>query len=229
MDYYVYVYLDPRFPGTFQYGQYDFNFQPFYVGKGRNWRFRNHLLKVKGGKYPNLPKFHIIKQILDSGMEPIIIKYKENLNESESFILEQDMIDKIGRNDIRKGPLRNLSNGGEGNGNRSFTEEHRKNLSISKKGIVSENLKKHLDNLHKKLKGNKHTLGLKFSQETKNKMIEARIKPILKISLDGTTLEEFSSIKEAMEKTSINPKKVLSGSAKTAGGFFWAYKEIKNA
>lgn len=228
MDYYVYVYLDPRFPGVYEYGEHNFNYEPFYVGKGRNWRFRNHLLKVKRGKYPNLPKFHIIKQILDSGMEPIIIKYKENLKEEESFLIEKDLIDKIGRKDIKKGPLRNLSNGGEGNGNRSFTDEHRKNLSASKKGVVTENLKKHLDNLHKKLKGNKRTLGLKFSQETKNKMIASRIKPILKISLDGVILEEFSSIKEAIEKTNINPKRVLNGSGKTAGGFFWKYKEDKS-
>jgi len=227
MNYYVYVYLDPRLSGPYQYGDYIFSHEPFYVGKGRGWRFRNHLLKVKRGKYPNLPKFHTIKQILDSGNEPIIIKFKENLNEDESFLLEIDLIDKVGRKDLKKGPLKNLSNGGEGNGNRSFTEEHRKNLSVSKKGIITENLKKHLDNLHKKLKGNKHTLGLKFSQETKNKMIAARIKPILKIALDGSILEEFSSIKEAMEKTNINPKRVLKGTGKTAGGFFWAYKEDK--
>jgi hypothetical protein len=44
--------------------------------------------------------------------------------------------------------------------------------------------------LHEKLKGNKHTLGLKFSQETKDKMIKARIKPILKISLDVPLIVE---------------------------------------
>jgi hypothetical protein len=228
MNYYVYIYLDPRFPGLYQYGDYSFSHEPFYVGKGSNRRFKNHLLKVKNGIYPNLPKFHIIKQILDTGEEPIIIKYKENLAEEESFLLEADLINKIGRKDLEVGPLRNLSNGGEGNGNRKFTEEHRKNLSISKKGIITENLKKHLENLHEKLKGNKHTLGLKFSQETKDKMIKARIKPILKISLDGKVLEEFSSIKEAMEKTNINPKKVLNGSGKTAGGFFWSYKGGKD-
>jgi hypothetical protein len=225
MDYYVYVYLDPRSPGEYEYSEYTFEYEPFYVGKGRGWRFRNHLLKVKRGKYPNLPKFHIIKQILDSGNDPIIIKYKENMSEEESFLLEEDLINKIGRKDLKKGPLRNLSNGGEGNGDRKFTDEHRKNLSISKKGIVTENMKVHLDNLHRRLKGNKHTLGLKFSQETKDKMIKSRIKPIVKISLEGEILEEFTSIKEAMEKTNINPKRVLSGIGKTAGGFFWSYKE----
>jgi hypothetical protein len=134
MDYYVYIYLDPRFPGIYQYGKYEFTYEPFYVGKGRLWRFKNHLLKVKRGIYPNLPKFNVIKQILDSGYEPIIMKYKENMIEKDSFLLEMDMIEKIGRKDLGIGPLRNLSNGGEGNGDRIFTEEHRKNISESKKG-----------------------------------------------------------------------------------------------
>ena len=79
MDYYVYVYQDPRSPGIYKYGEYEFSYEPFYIGKGRSWRFRNHLLKVKRGKYPNLPKFNVIKKILDEGYEPIIIKYKENM------------------------------------------------------------------------------------------------------------------------------------------------------
>ena len=225
MDYYVYVYQDPRSPGIYKYGEYEFSYEPFYIGKGRSWRFRNHLLKVKRGKYPNLPKFNVIKKILDEGYEPIIIKYKENMLEEESFLLEKDMIEKIGRKDLENGPLRNLTNGGEGNGNRILTEEHRKKISLSKKGIVTENMKKHLLDLHSKMKGNKHTLGLKFSQETKNKMIQSRIKPIYKISLEGEILEEFISIKEPMEKTKINPKRVLGGTGKTAGGFLWKYKE----
>jgi hypothetical protein len=224
MDYYVYVYLDVRKAGNFRYDEFCFDYEPFYIGKGRNRRYRNHLLKVKSGNYSNLPKFNTIKEILEIGKEPIIIKYKQNLSEEESFELEKIMIEKIGRRDLNKGPLRNLSDGGEGNGNRNFTEEHRKNLSISKKGIVTENLKNHLNNLHRKLKGNKHTLGLKFSQETKDKMIAARIKPILQISMDGRIINEFSSIKEAMEITKINPKKVLRQNAKTAGGFYWKYK-----
>jgi len=226
MDFYVYAYLDPRKPGEFKYSNYRFDFEPFYIGKGRNWRYRKHLLTVKGGKYSNLPKNNVIRNILDEGLEPVIIKYMENMEESDAFLLERDMITKIGRKDLYTGPLRNLSDGGEGNGNRKLTDEHRKNISESKKGKTTENMRKHLKKIHESMKGNKRTLGMKFSDESIKKLIKSRIKPIIKLDLDGNFIEEFESIKEAMEKTGISMKKVLNGSGKTAGGFKWEYKNI---
>ena len=32
--YYVYIYIDPRKPGKFKYGEYEFDYEPFYIGKG---------------------------------------------------------------------------------------------------------------------------------------------------------------------------------------------------
>jgi len=224
-NYYVYVYLDPRKPGNWAYGKYIFEYEPFYVGKGRNFRSRIHLQKVKRGKYSNLPKYHIIKKILDCGLEPVIIKYSENLNEKDSFSIENEMIVTIGRFDLKNGPLRNLSNGGEGNGNRFFTEEHRKNLGLSKKGILTENQSKHLKKIHESMKGNKRTLGFKFSQDSINKMIKSRSKPVIQMDMSGAFINEFESIKEAQEKTGVcSISKILNGRGKSAGGFLWSYK-----
>ena len=223
-DYYVYVYLDPTKPGNYSYGEFVFEFEPFYIGKGRNHRSRIHLLKVKRGNYKNLPKSHVIKKILDKGLEPIIIKYSEGLIEKNSFDIEMYMIEKIGRKDLNNGPLRNLSNGGEGNGDRKFTEEHRINLSLSRKGKVSDKQKDHLKSIHEKMKGNKRTLGFKFSAESKKKLAESHYKPVLQIGDNNEILNEFKSIKDAEEYIGVPIKKVLRGEGKTAGGFFWVYK-----
>ncbi len=225
-DYYIYVYLDPRKPGIYLYRELKFDFEPFYIGKGRNHRSRIHLLKVKRGNYKNLPKYRVIKKILDEGMEPIIIKYKEDLLEKNAFSVEKDMIEKIGRKDLNNGPLRNLSNGGEGNGNRKFTEEHRINLSLSRKGKVSYKQKEHLKSIHKRMKGNKRTLGLKFTEESKRRMSESRKKKqVIQIDKSGEILREFISIRSANDYIGTNISRALRGDGKTAGGFFWKYKE----
>jgi hypothetical protein len=228
MDYYVYVYLDPLKPGNYKYGDFSFEFEPFYIGKGRNHRYRTHLLKVRRDNYKNLPKYHVIKKILNMGLEPIIIKYKEDLSEKDSFLLEKNMIESIGRKDIGKGPLRNLSNGGEGNGERKFTDEHRMNLSLSRKGKNSDKQMENLKKIHQRMIGNKRTLGFKFSDESKKKLAESHYKPVLQISKDGEILNEFRSIKDAECYIGVSIKKVLSGKGKTAGGFIWRYKIITN-
>ena len=79
-QFYVYVYLDPRKPGKFKYGKYEFGYEPFYVGKGYNQRFKIHLKESKLNKDPNKLKVNKIRKIRkDTNKDPIIIKYKENL------------------------------------------------------------------------------------------------------------------------------------------------------
>ena len=66
-DYYVYTLCDPRKPGAYEYGEYKFEYEPFYVGKGKSNRCTAHLkessLKVKS--YKN----NKIKTILNENLE----------------------------------------------------------------------------------------------------------------------------------------------------------------
>jgi len=123
--FYVYVYLNPSKPGKYKYGEYEFDYEPFYVGKGTNQRYKYHLKSAKKGEIEsNLYFSNTIKYIIrEYKQDPLIIKYKTNLEEKESFCLEMDMIKTIGRKDLGKGPLTNLTNGGEGMSGWKMPEE----------------------------------------------------------------------------------------------------------
>lgn len=44
--FYVYALLDPRKPGKYKYGEYEFDYEPFYVGKGSGDRCEHHLPRL---------------------------------------------------------------------------------------------------------------------------------------------------------------------------------------
>lgn len=113
--FYVYLYLDPRKSGSHVYGEYKFEYEPFYVGKGSGDRCLHHLKEFRKKQNPNKKFVNKINKIYDDlKMYPIIIKYFENLNERIAFELEMNMVDVIGRADKKLGPLCNLSKGGDG-------------------------------------------------------------------------------------------------------------------
>ncbi len=123
-EYYVYIYLDPRKSGTYIYGKYDFDHQPIYVGKGKRKRAyyferRNFLLRAK------LEKFE----------KPIVFILGEKLTEQEAFSIEKDAISSIGLLFYNKGPLCNLTTGGEGPSGASRSKETREKISKALKGI----------------------------------------------------------------------------------------------
>jgi len=97
-------------------------YEPFYIGKGKCGRYRE---KFCGRNKYFKNKINKIKQ---SGLEPVIIKLYENLNEQQSFEKEIELIEEIGRIDLNTGTLVNMTNGGEGMIGYHHTEETLKEI-----------------------------------------------------------------------------------------------------
>jgi len=107
-----------------------------YVGKAtkRN-RPRYHLWRKD-----RHPLTHRLRKMRKENVEPII-KEIDCSSEQNAFDLEMGLIRLIGRKDLKKGTLLNLTDGGEGTkGIRvEFSEEHRKNIGAALKGRVPWN------------------------------------------------------------------------------------------
>jgi hypothetical protein len=143
-NFYVYIYFDPRKNKKYKYDKYEFDYEPFYVGRGRNKRFLDHLVYLDGTM-----KSKKIQKIVSLGLTPIIIKVKENLFLKEANDLEIDLIKNIGRRKVQNGlvgPLTNLTPGGDGGdtfSGRKHSEKTKQKMSLSQKGkIVLESTKK---------------------------------------------------------------------------------------
>lgn len=197
--YYVYIYLNPLKPGNFNYENYHFDFEPFYVGKGCGNRIISHLkeaqkynqieeesIDLDTEKYCNKHKINTIKKILRNNLEPIIFKIKENEIEQNSCELEKYLIKIIGRSDKKLGPLTNLTDGGEGSLNLS-EEIKKKGIKKMKETTGSDEWK----NTKGKEGARKRSIILKEGYKT------GRIKPP---SVKGQTKETHEGIKKGSEK-----------------------------
>lgn len=136
-NYYVYIYLNPLKSGNYSFGKLSFNYEPFYIGKGKGGRCMVHSTVID---QRNKLKQHIINKIKIGNKSPIIIKLYENISEYSAFRLEKYLINKIGRRDLKLGPLTNLTNGGDGASGAIFTREKRNNMISNKRGIVKYNI-----------------------------------------------------------------------------------------
>lgn len=161
--YYVYEYSDPR------------NNKVFYVGKGKNNRYKTHLqparLKDKS------PKSQLILELLSEGILPEITIKKYFTSETDALNYEMEIIEHYGVNN-----LTNKTTGGQGtSGIRSWwigkthTEEAKEKLRQSQLG-KNNNMagdKWHrtpegCESFAKKMSGKNHPLyGIGHTEETK--------------------------------------------------------------
>jgi hypothetical protein len=132
-NYYVYIYLNPLKKGKYTFGKFSFKYEPFYVGKGKNYRYKVHL--IVSDKINKL-KQNTLNKIKKVNKEPIVIKLYENVSEYSAFRLERYLIKLIGRRDLKLGPLVNLTNGGEGTSGTIYTLERRTNMLSEKRKLV---------------------------------------------------------------------------------------------
>jgi len=139
-NFYIYIYLDPRKFGKYSYKNLGFLYEPFYVGKGKNNRWKSNCGRNRHFK-------RIINKIKNSGLEPIVFKLYENLNEKDSLKKEIELIEEIGCKFLRTGTLINETTGGDGISGYKHTEEsiklsskkRRKNFSDIKQEFEKRN------------------------------------------------------------------------------------------
>ena len=117
-NYYTYIYFDPSN-----------NYQPFYVGKGKNDRAWDHLRLDKRNYFINK-----LKGMISKGIQPIIGIYG-GLDEEFAFFLEKELISHYGRRDIGTGCLCNMTDGGEGFSGGRHTEESKRKIAESNRNL----------------------------------------------------------------------------------------------
>jgi hypothetical protein len=88
MEYYVYVYIDPR------------NYEEFYFGKGKGSRKDDHLTSTSDSE-----KTSRILAIREAGLKPIIRVIARDLSESDALLIEKTLLWKLGKQ------LTNISSG----------------------------------------------------------------------------------------------------------------------
>lgn len=146
---------------------------PFYVGKGKNRRCYQHLTD-KASYTKNRRLTGHIRNLREAGIEPLVVKIKDNLKEEEAFLLEENEIVKYGRIGYdENGILMNIfiSNRPEkriGTDNGFYGKTHSEE---TKRSISEANLgRKHTEETKRKM-SNSHR-GIPKSTETKRKMSE---------------------------------------------------------
>lgn len=240
MKYYVYIFLDPRKPGNYQYGELKFNHEPFYVGKGKDNRFQRHLNLSQLNSNHNPHKERILKKILKAGFNPLnfVEILHENLLEEEASSLEKQEIKTIGRSNLKLGPLTNLTDGGEGmSGNlsalkgKTYEEIYGKELALKMK-----------EERRRRISGDKNPMFGKESPSKGKRLSKERIELMRKrASIEVNQLDKYGNLiktwesiisaARSLEVSSTGITNVLSlncSKSLSCAGFYWEYKDKRN-
>lgn len=185
-DYYVYVMLDQREKGLWEFNDVKFYHKPFYIGIGIDYRITAHFTPFNLSK--KSIKNNIIKSISNSLDElPIFYKIFENLSVDNANCIEVNLIKHFGKIKDKSGILSNLTDGGDGTSGYNHTEEYKETL---RKKVYQYNidgvfikkwnsLKEVIDfykisgghGIRKSIKDGIHCKGCLWSYEYKDKLI----------------------------------------------------------
>ena len=198
--------------------------EPFYIGIGSDSNYeRSNSHKHRNNHWRNI--------VAQTPYEVEILL--DNLTWDDACSKEIEFIALYGRADLNKGPLVNMTDGGEGNNNPSEVtrmsiskkikadKERGKKISISNKGISKAHKGKLFTEEHKaKIKAKRgHLLGRKNTWQ---------IKSVLQYDKQGNFIKEWES--QAVAQSYFNKPKsdgigaVCRGDQKTAYGFIWKFK-----
>jgi group I intron endonuclease len=165
--YYVYVLMDSSKKGNYIYGNYSFNYEPFYIGKGTGNRINDTIYDKSPFKRNKINKLK--QNNIDIKREIII----DNLSDEEAKNYEKELINIIGRRNLNEGTLVNLTDGGDGRVNSKPSEETKKKISDTKKAmnITFKHSYETIEQMKKKQKGeNNGFYGLTHSDVSKDKI-----------------------------------------------------------
>lgn len=152
---------------------------PFYVGKGCGSR---DLIE----KTHNEIFMRTLRKIRDSGDEPRIVRWHDQIAERDAFRLEEAYIKLFGRKDTRTGVLTNLTDGGEGSTGYRHSSDALEKISATHKGkFVSDEIRAKIG---AKSVGRKTFLGRTHSADARAKISVARRGTLA----DGAAREKMS-------------------------------------
>lgn len=244
--FYVYAYLDPRKPGKYIYGRYEFDHEPFYIGKGSLSRHLRHLKNWR--EKHNKLKTNKIDKIIKDGFIPIVKKIFINLSNDESLEIEKDMINIIGRITKLNGPLTNIDDGGKSSLiGYKHKEDYIKKLyrpvikydidgnildeyeSVKDAGVKNQITPQTISSI---CNGSIKIYKNKYIFLYKGDVFQHRIRlkkqsPIIRIDFNGE-ISEYKSMQQAATENELSLSKiseVCRGDKFQHGSFLWRFKE----